>query len=113
MSPSAWASAALRIINRVVPRALGDNADTVKARWDDFGRGDIDGAVSTTDENAETPALGGRRAPLLGRARATECGERPAGDQHQPERGRADNAIAVAGELVDGLAGESQDRHSG
>ena len=32
---------------------MGENADTVKARWDDFGRGDIDGAVSTTDENAE------------------------------------------------------------
>ena len=32
---------------------MGENADTVKARWDDFGRGDLDGAVSTTDENAE------------------------------------------------------------
>ena len=42
---------------------MGENADTVKARWDDFGKGDIDGAVSTTDENAEIvmpgdPALG-------------------------------------------------------
>jgi ketosteroid isomerase-like protein len=32
---------------------MGENADTVKARWDDFGKGDLDGAVSTTDENAE------------------------------------------------------------
>jgi hypothetical protein len=32
---------------------MGENADAVKARWDDFGRGDLDGAVSTTDENAE------------------------------------------------------------
>ena len=32
---------------------MGENADTVKARWDDFGKGDVDGAVSTTDENAE------------------------------------------------------------
>jgi ketosteroid isomerase-like protein len=32
---------------------MGANADLVKARWEDFGRGDIDGAVSDTDENAE------------------------------------------------------------
>jgi uncharacterized protein len=32
---------------------MEENADAVKARWDDFGRGDLDGAVSTTDENAE------------------------------------------------------------
>ena len=32
---------------------MGENADAVKERWDDFGRGDLDGAVSTTDENAE------------------------------------------------------------
>jgi uncharacterized protein len=39
--------------NRGGAISMGENADTVKARWDDFGRGDIDGAVSTTDENAE------------------------------------------------------------
>jgi ketosteroid isomerase-like protein len=32
---------------------MGENADNVKARWEDFGRGDLDGAVSTTDEGAE------------------------------------------------------------
>jgi hypothetical protein len=32
---------------------MGENSDAVKARWDDFARGDLDGAVSTTDENAE------------------------------------------------------------
>jgi ketosteroid isomerase-like protein len=32
---------------------MGENADAVKARWDDFGRGDLDAAVSSTDENAE------------------------------------------------------------
>jgi uncharacterized protein len=32
---------------------MGENADAVKDRWDDFSKGDIDGAVSTTDENAE------------------------------------------------------------
>jgi ketosteroid isomerase-like protein len=32
---------------------MGENADSVKARWDDFGKGDLDGAVSTTDESAE------------------------------------------------------------
>jgi ketosteroid isomerase-like protein len=32
---------------------MGENADAVKERWDDFGRGDLDGAVSTTDANAE------------------------------------------------------------
>ncbi len=32
---------------------MGENADTVKARWEDFGKGDLDGAVSTTDESAE------------------------------------------------------------
>lgn len=32
---------------------MGESADAVKARWDDFGRGDVDAAVSTTDENAE------------------------------------------------------------
>ena len=32
---------------------------------------------------------------LLGLARAAECGEDPAGDQQQPERGRADNTVAV------------------
>jgi ketosteroid isomerase-like protein len=32
---------------------MGENADAVKARWDDFGKGDVDAAVSTTDENAE------------------------------------------------------------
>jgi len=32
---------------------MGENADTVRARWEDFGKGDLDGAVSTTDENAE------------------------------------------------------------
>jgi uncharacterized protein len=33
---------------------MGENADAVKERWDDFAKGDIDGAVSTTDESAET-----------------------------------------------------------
>jgi ketosteroid isomerase-like protein len=32
---------------------MGNNADSVEARWDDFGKGDLDGAVSTTDESAE------------------------------------------------------------
>ena len=32
---------------------MGENADAVQERWADFGRGDLDGAVSTTDENAE------------------------------------------------------------
>jgi uncharacterized protein len=32
---------------------MGENADAVRARWDDFGKGDIEGAVSTTDETAE------------------------------------------------------------
>ena len=32
---------------------MGENADAVKDRWEDFGKGDIDGAVSTTDESAE------------------------------------------------------------
>jgi uncharacterized protein len=32
---------------------MGENADTVRARWEDFGKGNLDGAVSTTDENAE------------------------------------------------------------
>ena len=32
---------------------MGENADNVKERWADFSKGDLDGAVSTTDENAE------------------------------------------------------------
>ncbi len=32
---------------------MGENADNVKERWGDFAKGDLDGAVSTTDENAE------------------------------------------------------------
>jgi ketosteroid isomerase-like protein len=32
---------------------MGENSDAVKARWDDFAKGDIDAAVSTTDESAE------------------------------------------------------------
>ena len=32
---------------------MGENADAVKERWGDFTKGDIEGAVSTTDENAE------------------------------------------------------------
>jgi uncharacterized protein len=32
---------------------MGENADAVKDRWGDFAKGDLDGAVSTTDENAE------------------------------------------------------------
>jgi len=32
---------------------MGENADAVKERWDDFSKGDLDGAVSTTNENAE------------------------------------------------------------
>jgi uncharacterized protein len=32
---------------------MGENADAVKERWGDFAKGDLDGAVSTTDENAE------------------------------------------------------------
>jgi len=32
---------------------MGENADAVKERWGDFAKGDIEGAVSTTDENAE------------------------------------------------------------
>jgi ketosteroid isomerase-like protein len=33
---------------------MGQNSDAVKARWDDFAKGDLDAAVSTTDQNAET-----------------------------------------------------------
>jgi uncharacterized protein len=32
---------------------MGENADAVKERWEDFAKGDLDGAVSTTDENAK------------------------------------------------------------
>ena len=32
---------------------MGANADALRARWDEFGRGDLDGAVSTTDDNAQ------------------------------------------------------------
>jgi len=32
---------------------MGENADAVKERWSDFAKGDLDGAVSTTDESAE------------------------------------------------------------
>jgi ketosteroid isomerase-like protein len=32
---------------------MGENADAVKERWADFGKGDLDGAVSTTEESAE------------------------------------------------------------
>ena len=32
---------------------MGENADAVKERWGDFANGDLDGAVSTTDESAE------------------------------------------------------------
>jgi len=32
---------------------MGENANAVKDRWADFAHGDLDGAVSTTDENAE------------------------------------------------------------
>jgi ketosteroid isomerase-like protein len=32
---------------------MGANADALRARWDDFGRGDLDGAVSTTEDNAQ------------------------------------------------------------
>ena len=32
---------------------MGENSDAVKERWADFAKGDLDGAVSTTDENAE------------------------------------------------------------
>ncbi len=32
---------------------MGENADAVKERWGDFAKGDLDAAVSTTDENAE------------------------------------------------------------
>ena len=32
---------------------MGENANAVKERWEDFGRGDLDAAVSTTDANAE------------------------------------------------------------
>jgi ketosteroid isomerase-like protein len=32
---------------------MGENADAIKERWDDFAKGDLDGAVSITDENAE------------------------------------------------------------
>jgi ketosteroid isomerase-like protein len=32
---------------------MGENSDTVKERWGDFANGDLDGAVSNTDENAE------------------------------------------------------------
>ena len=32
---------------------MGENAEAVKERWSDFAKGDLDGAVSTTEENAE------------------------------------------------------------
>jgi uncharacterized protein len=32
---------------------MGENADAVKERWEDFGKGDLDAAVSTTDEGAQ------------------------------------------------------------
>lgn len=32
---------------------MGANADAIRARWEDFGRGDLDGAVSSTDDNAQ------------------------------------------------------------
>jgi ketosteroid isomerase-like protein len=32
---------------------MGANAEAVKERWADFANGDLDGAVSTTDEDAE------------------------------------------------------------
>ena len=32
---------------------MGENSDIVKERWGDFANGDLDGAVSNTDENAE------------------------------------------------------------
>jgi ketosteroid isomerase-like protein len=32
---------------------MGENSDIVKDRWGDFANGDLDGAVSNTDENAE------------------------------------------------------------
>jgi uncharacterized protein len=32
---------------------MGENADAIEERWADFAKGDLDGAVSTTDENAE------------------------------------------------------------
>ena len=32
---------------------MGENSDAVKERWADFAKGDLDGATSTTDENAE------------------------------------------------------------
>jgi ketosteroid isomerase-like protein len=32
---------------------MGENADIVKERWGDFTKGDLDGAVSNTDESAE------------------------------------------------------------
>jgi ketosteroid isomerase-like protein len=32
---------------------MGANADTVREAWEAFGRGDIDGATSTTDDSAE------------------------------------------------------------
>ena len=32
---------------------MGENADAVRARWEDFGKGDLDAAVSTTSEDAE------------------------------------------------------------
>src|SRR6185312_7470322 len=43
---------------------MGENSDAVKDPWDDFAKGDLDAAVSTTDENAEirlpdTPPWGG------------------------------------------------------
>ena len=32
---------------------MGENADAIKERWADFANGDLDGAVSTTEDNAE------------------------------------------------------------
>ena len=48
---------------------MGENADAVKERWDDFAKGDLDGAVSTTDENAEIrlPTHCPGEAPTRGR----------------------------------------------
>jgi ketosteroid isomerase-like protein len=41
----------LDVIEEVIE--MGENSDTVKERWGDFANGDLDGAVSSTDENAE------------------------------------------------------------
>jgi uncharacterized protein len=43
----------VRRVTAVEEVHMGANADAVKERWGDFANGDIDGAVSTTDENAE------------------------------------------------------------